>query len=47
MALSQVQELMKNPAKMYAETQNMDMLATLVEANEDIHISTQLSIPTV
>ncbi|GAB2785103.1 DNA-binding protein [Rhabdobacter roseus] len=45
MALSRVWELMENPTKTPAEEQEMDMLATLVEAYEALHVPMQPSDP--
>lgn len=45
MALSRVWELMENSAKTLSEEQEMDMLATLVEAYEDVHIPMQPGDP--
>ncbi len=45
MALNRVWELMENPAKTQAEEQEMDMLATLVEAYEDVHVPMQPGDP--
>ncbi|MPR34992.1 helix-turn-helix domain-containing protein [Salmonirosea aquatica] len=45
MALSRVWELMENSNKTYTEEQEMDMLVTLVEAYEEVHIPMQPSDP--
>lgn len=45
MALNRVWELMENSEKTSLEGQEMDMLATLVEAYEDVHIPMQPSDP--
>ncbi len=45
LALSRIRELMKIPAKTQAEKEEMDMLVTLVEAYEELHVPMQPSDP--
>ena len=45
LALSRIRELMKIPARTQAEKEEMDMLVTLVEAYEELHVPMQPSDP--
>ena len=45
LALSRIRELMKIPVRTQAEKEEMDMLVTLVEAYEELHVPMQPSDP--